>query len=92
MVALYSVAHLPRERHFALYSRIAEWLRPGGLLLASLGVGDEPRSFDPATNRRLLEQAGFELLHDELPAMREGGGNPATFQWVLATRAVDTSV
>ena len=103
VVALYTVAHLPRERHYPLYARIAEWLRPGGLFLASLGVADQPgaveedwlgvpmyfSSFDAATNRRLLEQAGFELLHDELLAMREGGVNLATFQWVLATRAVD---
>ena len=43
-------------------------------------------SFDAAANRRLLEQAGFELLHDELVTMREGGGAEATFQWVLGRR------
>ena len=40
-------------------------------------------SFDAATNRRLLESAGFELLHDELITMREGGEADATFQWVV---------
>ena len=99
-VALYSIAHLPRERHGPLYERIAGWLRPGGLFLASLACSDEPgaieedwlgtpmyfSSFDAATNRRLLQAAGFELLHDELLEMREGGGGAATFQWVLGRR------
>ncbi len=101
VVALYSVAHVPRERHGPLYARIAEWLRPGGLFLASLACSDNPgsvepdwygapmyfSSFDAATNGRLLLQAGFELLHDELVEMREGGGGAATFQWVLAQTA-----
>ena len=101
VVALYSIAHLPRERHAALLERVAGWLRPRGLLLASLGAGDEPgavvddwlgapmyfSSWDAATNRALLQAAGFALLHDELVEMREGGGGAATFQWVLASTA-----
>ena len=100
VVALYSLAHVPRERHAALLARVAGWLRPGGMLLASLACGDQPgtivddwlgapmyfSSFDAATNRRLLEAGGFTLLHDELVEMREGGGGAATFQWVLARR------
>jgi SAM-dependent methyltransferase len=101
VVALYAIAHVPRERHAALLERVAGWLRPGGLFLASLGAGDEPgavvddwlgapmyfSSWDAATNRALLEAAGFTLLHDEPVEMREGGGGAATFQWVLASKA-----
>ena len=97
VVALYSIAHVPREQHAALFERIARWLRPGGLLLASLGCGDTPGAVEqdwlgaamffsshPAdVNRELLAGAGFELLHDEPIAMREDG-REATFQWVLA--------
>jgi SAM-dependent methyltransferase len=96
-VALYSIAHLPRERHGPLYDRIAGWLRPGGLFLASLACSDEPgtiqedwlgapmyfSSFDAATNRRLIEAAGFAVLHDEVVTMCEGGSADSTFQWVL---------
>lgn len=87
-VALYSIAHVPRERHAALLARVAGWLRPGGLLLASLGAGDEPGAVvDDWLGAALLEAAGFTLLHDELVEMREGGGGAATFQWVLASKA-----
>ena len=30
----YSIAHIPREEHAALFGEVARWLRPGGLLLA----------------------------------------------------------
>lgn len=95
-VALYSIVHVPRRLHAALFARVASWLRPGGLLLASLaahGAADEvqedwlgvPMFFgghDAATNRRLVAGAGFHLLVDEVVTMREPEGD-ATFHWVL---------
>jgi len=42
VVAFYSVFHLPREEHRKLFSRIYEWLKPGGYLLATVGMGNEP--------------------------------------------------
>jgi hypothetical protein len=41
--------------------------------------------FDADTNRRLLSEAGFELVLDEVVTMREPEGD-ATFLWVLAQR------
>ena len=96
VVALYSITHVPRELHPEVFRRIARWLRPGGLLVASLGArGSEDwvgewlgvemffSSWDADTNRRLLRDAGFELLLDEVLTMHEPDG-PATFLWVLA--------
>ena len=61
----------------ALFARILGWLKPGGLFLASLShVGGEDRvdewlgvdmffsGFDADTNRRLVREAGFELIED----------------------------
>ena len=58
----------------------------GVLILACVTAHKVER--DAATNRGLLEAAGFVLLHDELVEMREGGGGAATFQWVLARRFI----
>jgi SAM-dependent methyltransferase len=98
VTAFYSVVHVPREEQAALFTRIAGWLRPGGLLLAALGckgtngVEDDwlgaPMYFsshDAATNRELLGQAGLSLLVDEQVTMDEPEG-PATFQWIMAIR------
>jgi cyclopropane fatty-acyl-phospholipid synthase-like methyltransferase len=97
VAAFYVLGHIPRERHAMLYRRIAEWLAPGGLFLASIGVADDPgtviewlgapmffSSWTPGTNERLLVDAGLVLLLDELVTMREPETD-VTFQWVLAT-------
>jgi ubiquinone/menaquinone biosynthesis C-methylase UbiE len=99
VAAFYSVSHVPREEHPGLFARIARWLKPGGLLLASLGAGGSEdwtgdwlgvemffSSHDAVTNRRLLDEAGFHLLLDEIVTMREPEGE-ATFLWVLAQRS-----
>ena len=101
VAAFYVLNHVPRDLLPGLLARIAVSLVPGGLFLASLGTGDEAEwtgdwlgttmffsSWDAPTNRRLLGDAGFELLHDELVTMHEPEPDEgvATFQWVLARR------
>ncbi|ATL65067.1 class I SAM-dependent methyltransferase [Nocardia terpenica] len=98
VTAFYSIAHLPRAEHGALFRRIAGWLRPGGRFAASLGSGNDEgavddwlgapmyfSSYDAATNRRLLGEAGLEPMIDEIVALHEPEG-PAVFQWVVAAK------
>jgi SAM-dependent methyltransferase len=98
VTALYSIMHVPREGHRALFGRIVRWLKPGGLFLASLshvGGGDWTgewlgvemffSGFDAETNRRLVREAGLEVVLDELVWMREPQGEVA-FLWVLASK------
>jgi SAM-dependent methyltransferase len=95
VVAFYSFNHVPRDLLAGVFGRIHGWLRPGGLFLASLGASDVPgwtgawlgeamyfSGFEPETNRRLLAEAGFEPVRDEVAAIREPEGE-ATFHWVL---------
>ena len=98
VVAFFSFNHVPRDLLPGLLARIHRALAPGGLFLTTLGTSDTDdwtgdwlgapmyfSSFPPDTNRRLLREAGFELLRDELVTIREPEG-PAEFQWVLAQR------
>jgi SAM-dependent methyltransferase len=98
VAAFYSFNHVPRDLLAPLYGRIHAWLPPGGLLLTALGTGDSDgwvgewlgvqmyfSSFPPETNSRMLTEAGFELLRDEVVTIREPEGD-GTFQWVLARR------
>ena len=41
VVAFYSIFHLPREEHRALFRRIHDWLKPGGYLLCTLSHRNE---------------------------------------------------
>jgi SAM-dependent methyltransferase len=98
VVAFYSFNHVPRERLAGLFQRIYAWLAPNGLFLSALGTSDTEgwmgewlgaptffSSFPPETNTRLLGEAGFELLRDEVVTFEEPEG-PASFQWILGRR------
>jgi ubiquinone/menaquinone biosynthesis C-methylase UbiE len=98
VAAFYSFNHVPRDLLAPLFARIHSCLVPGGLLLASFGTSETEgwvgewlgatmffSSFPPEITRRLLREAGFELLLDELGPMREPEGEVA-FHWVLARR------
>jgi SAM-dependent methyltransferase len=95
VVALYAISHIPREQHAAVFARVRRWLRPGGVFLASLGVGDLPgstaewlgqpmffSSHAADENLRLLAGAGLDVVRAEAVTMREPEGE-ATFQWVI---------
>jgi cyclopropane fatty-acyl-phospholipid synthase-like methyltransferase len=100
VVATYVLNHVPRDLLAGLLGRIAGWLVAGGYLLASFGTADEAEwtgdwlgatmffsSWEPATNRRLLKDTGFELLVDELVTIHEPPPDgDAIFEWVLARR------
>ena len=98
VAAFYSFNHVPRDLLGPLFSRIRSWLVPSGFLLVALGTGDTSgwtgdwlgttmffSSFPPGTNKRLLDETGFDRLLDEVVTLREPEGD-ASFQWVLAQK------
>jgi cyclopropane fatty-acyl-phospholipid synthase-like methyltransferase len=98
VVSFYAFNHVPRELLAPTFARIAACLVPGGLLMTALGTGDIEAwtgdflgaptffsSFPPETNTRLVREAGFEILRDQLVTFQEPDGE-ATFQWVLAMK------
>ena len=98
VVSFYALNNLPQEELGPLLRRVAAWLRPGGWLLASFPGSDNPgwrgdwlgtemyfAGCDPATNRRLTEEAGLRVVRDELETMVEPEGE-VRWQWLLARR------
>ncbi len=99
VVAFYSLTHLPRARLPGLLASVHDWLRPGGILVASLGTTDDPGSveenwlgttmffsqFESATNLTLIADAGLEVVSSTIV------GDPeieevVEFLWVAARR------
>jgi len=74
-------------------------LRPGGLLVATMGASSTPGDIEPdwlgapmywshydsATNRALVEQAGLHILSAREETAEEDG-QPVTFLWVIAQK------
>src|SRR5262249_51947913 len=101
VVAFYSLVHIPRQDHAALFHAIASWVHPGGWCLATLGLGDlaagwDPdwlgvpmywSSFDRSTSLSLLREAGF-VVQRACEETADEDGVAVTFLWVLARREV----
>ncbi|HEY7092549.1 MAG TPA: class I SAM-dependent methyltransferase [Ktedonobacterales bacterium] len=99
VVAFFSIIHVPRDEQPGLLAKIARWLRPGGLFVATMGAGATENGyeedwlgapmywshFDAETNRRLVEEAGLTIESATLETADEDGA-PVTFLWVVARK------
>jgi SAM-dependent methyltransferase len=98
VVAFYSLIHVPRVHHAGLLARVRRWLRPGGVLVASLGWHDKAvvsdpdwlgagpmhwSFFDAKTNLRLLREAGLEVEEARVVSQWEEEVE-VSFLWVVA--------
>ena len=101
VVAFYSITHVPREQHANLMTLIANWLKPGGLFVASMSSGPLINSIEnwlgvpmyfngyaARTNRRIVRNAGFEILSDKLETAQDSG-KLVTFLWIIARKLGD---
>jgi SAM-dependent methyltransferase len=100
VVAFYSLTHVPRDLVPPLLTRIREWLVPGGVLIVTMGVEDDPGTieedwlgapmyfshFSARKNRRLVEEAGFAIDSAEVLVEPEDR-HDARFLWVIAHSA-----
>jgi SAM-dependent methyltransferase len=88
VVSFYTLIHLPLAEQPPLLARIADWLRPGGWFLTTMGHraytgvdedwlgGGTPMWWshaDTDTNREWLTRAGFAVEHEEFVPEGDGG-------------------
>ena len=99
VVAFYSLTHVPRADLPELLAAVRRWLRPGGILIASMGAQDAPDAVeadwlgapmffshhDAKKNRALVRRAGFELEEAVVEEEPEDL-HAALFLWVVARR------
>jgi len=99
VASFYALGHLPSDTHARLFSSIATWLRPGGVLLTStpIGAGDEtdpdwlgvPMFFGgigESATRQAVQDAGLVLDTFETVDEDEGNGHIVSFNWMLARK------
>jgi len=104
--ASYSLIHVPRHFQPGLLRSIREWLKPGGILVATMPVhGTEAdysqnwlgapmywSGFDTEENRRIVAAAGFQILSakEETAEEAEAGWGRVTFLWIVAETPEDS--
>jgi len=100
VAAFYSLTHVPRAEQPALLERIHGWLRPGGLLLATMGAQDGPDEveadwlgvpmffshYGAKKNRAMVRRAGFDI-EEAVVAEEPEDRFSALFLWVVARAA-----
>lgn len=98
VAVFYSLIHLPRDEQPPLLARIAEWLRPGGMLVVTMGVSDMAAAtdgffgaamfwsgYDAASNEQMVVDAGLDLVSARIHTVEEFG-TPVRFLWVHAQK------
>lgn len=102
VIAFYSIIHVPRTMHTELLAKIASWLRPDGLFVATMGAVSSPGTieedwlgvpmyfshFDAPANRAMVQRAGFVLESTEVVEDEEDGRS-VPFQWIVARRGYE---
>lgn len=100
VAAFYSLIHVPRQEQVDLMCKITSWLRPGGLLVATMGARSTESfinedflgkpmywsSFDSETNRRLVKEAGLNIVSAREETAEEFD-QPITFLWIIAQKS-----
>jgi ubiquinone/menaquinone biosynthesis C-methylase UbiE len=91
IVSFYAIIHLPREKHALLFKKFQQILKPGGLILTTLGHSDWEElgeyygvkmfwsHYGPEKSMELVRDAGFEIKFSEIV---ERGGEKLF--WILA--------
>ncbi len=99
VVAFYSLIHIPRTEQPELVGSIVSWLRPGGLFVAALGTRSVEADlaadflgaqmywsgFDGPANRRMIQDAGLEIVRAREETEIEFG-EAITFLWIVAQK------
>jgi SAM-dependent methyltransferase len=94
--AFYSITHIPAAEQGDLFKRIANWLKPGGVFVASLGTGASGDWIgewlgatmffshnSEATSLTLLADAGMVVHQAEV---EQQDNEEASFLWIVAIK------
>ena len=99
VVAFYSLTHVPIAEQPTLLAAIHGWLRPGGVLLGSMGAQEAPDDIEAdwlgvpmffghhgaKRNRAMVRAAGFEL-ETAIVEEEPEDRHGALFLWVVARK------
>ena len=100
--AFYAITHVPATDQGDLFTRIAGWLKPGGVLVASLGTGEAGDWIgdwlgttmffshnSEATSLALLRDAGLVV---EQAKVEQQDNEQASFLWIVAVKPPPTAI
>jgi len=99
VAAFYTLTHFPYGELPQVIDKIGTWLRPGGVLVATLSARADSGTIEPAwlgapmyfsgyrveDNRSFVERAGLQIESARIETILEDG-QPVQFLWVVAKK------
>ncbi len=76
IISVYTLFHLPKEKHFQIFKKFFEIVKPGGILLINTGILESEgtsiffgvpmfwSNFKPKTTLDLVKRAGFSIISE----------------------------
>ena len=100
VTAFFSIIHVPRDEQPDLLRSIATWLRPNGLLFATMTARSKEIDFDDCwmgapmfwsghdsvTNKRIVREAGLDIV-----SVEETEDSDGHFLWLMARKPGEES-
>jgi len=99
IVSFYCFNHIPRDSYGELLAKFHKWLKTGGLLIASFGIGDTEgwtgewlgtttffSSYGQQETISLVKKQGFEIEERVVETASENG-TEVSFLWITARNA-----
>jgi SAM-dependent methyltransferase len=101
VTAFFSIIHVHRDLHARLFESIANWLKPGGVLVAALGKRGASEQWednwlgarmfwsfhDPEMAQEQITEAGMHVEQARFETVHDGVDGSETFFWVVATKS-----
>jgi len=98
IISVYTLFHIPRQKHFSIFKKLFEILKPGGILLINTGVSDSEgmsnffgvpmfwSNYNPKTTLELIKKVGFSIISEDI---LERGGE---YQyWIYGKKTISES-
>jgi|TARA_B110000263_G_scaffold187380_1_gene165028 cyclopropane fatty-acyl-phospholipid synthase-like methyltransferase len=101
VTAFYSIIHVPREEHYALFQSVVRWLRPGGVFMGSLSASGKGQAasyegdffgahmywsnYDAIANQRMVAEAGLQIVMADQKT-HDFNDETETWLWILAAK------
>ncbi len=95
LLAIYSIIHIPREKHHLLFQSFHKILKPRGIMLISMGSSEWEgiekyygvemfwSHYNPEKSVRIIKKAGFKIMYERCV---ETGGEK--HYWILAKNRI----
>ena len=83
IISVFALFHVPKEKHFEIFKKFFEIIKPGAILLINTGVSESEgtsrffgvpmfwSNFSPKITLDLVKKAGFSIISEEI--LQKGG-------------------